>query len=88
MGHMTMAVVRWNIDPADWDIRDAQKIKDHLVTYARPGGIALLHDRYSSTADALEPALQALKPYYQFVTVSQLLNITPGDKGFYSGRYQ
>jgi len=86
MGHTRMAIIRWNVDPADWELKDAQQVKDHLVAMARPGGIVLLHDMYPSTADALGPALKELKPYYQFVTVSQLLNITPGDQGFYSGR--
>lgn len=86
MGHTNMTVVRWNIDPLDWYVKDVQKIKDHLVAYARPGGIVLLHDVHPATADALELILQELKPHYQFVTVSQLLNVTPGDYGLYSGR--
>lgn len=86
MGHTDMTVVRWNVDPADWYVRDAQKVKDHIVAYARPGGIVLLHDAHATTADALELAIRELKPHYRFVTVSQLLNVTPGDRGLYFGR--
>jgi peptidoglycan/xylan/chitin deacetylase (PgdA/CDA1 family) len=83
---MDMAVARWNIDPEDWRFKDAQIVQNNLIAQAKPGGIVLLHDTNASTADALEPALQALKPYYQFVTVSQLLSLSPGDSGYYSGR--
>jgi hypothetical protein len=57
-----------------------------MIAQARPGGVVLLHDSHATTADALEPAIRGLKPHYQFVTVSQLLNVTPGDRGLYFGR--
>ena len=82
--HLT--VVRWNIDPEDWKIKHAGRISERIIAQARPGGIVLLHDVDPATAHALEPTLVALKPRYQFVTVSKLLNLTPGDQGQYFGQ--
>ena len=86
VAHNNLSIVRWNIDPEDWLFRDPAKIQEHLLSQARPGAIILLHDIYPSTVAALEPALQVLKQSYQFVTVSQLLNLTPGDQGQYFSR--
>lgn len=86
LAHADIAVIRWNIDPADWDSKDPQKIQEHLLAYARPGGIALLHDTQPATADALDITLRELKSHYQFVTVSQLLQLASGDHGLYFGR--
>lgn len=84
--HNHLTVVRWNVDPADWKFRDPQGIFEHIVTNARPGAVILLHDLYPSTAAAVDMAIQTLKPHYQFVTASQLLNLSPGDQGQYFGR--
>lgn len=86
MGHNHLTVVRWNVDPEDWKIRDPQKIFEHIVASARPGAVILLHDLYPSTAVAVDMAVQTLKPQYQFVTASQLLDLSPGDQGQYFGR--
>jgi peptidoglycan-N-acetylglucosamine deacetylase len=85
--HNRLTVVRWNVDPEDWKIQDPAKIQEHILTHARPGAIILLHDIYPTTAAALEPTIQALKQQqYQFVTASQMLDLSPGDQGQYFGR--
>lgn len=81
-----MPIVRWDIDPQDWEYRDAGLIAQNLVAHARPGGIILLHDIYPSTLAALEQSIQQLKGQYQFVTASQLMHLEPGDQGQYFGR--
>jgi peptidoglycan-N-acetylglucosamine deacetylase len=86
LSHVGLTVVRWNVDPADWDVQNAPEIQARIIQQTRPGGIILLHDIYPTTADALEPTILALKQQYQFVTVSQLLGLMPGDQGQYFGR--
>lgn len=81
-----MAIVRWDIDPADWEVLDAAKITQSVLEHAKPGGIILMHDIYPTTADALTPAIDQLKLTYQFVTVSQLMQLSPGDQGQFFGR--
>lgn len=84
--HNDLAIVRWNVDPEDWRNRDPAALTQHMVSQARPGAIMLLHDLYPETVAALGPTVQALKPHYQFVTASQLLNLSPGDQGQFFGK--
>lgn len=84
--YIPLTIVRWNIDPEDWKDKNAGNITTRILQQAKPGGIILLHDTSQATASALEPAIIALKPYYQFVTASQLLNLTAGDQGQYFSR--
>lgn len=79
--HMT--IVRWNIDPDDWQVLDSQKVYDNVMATAKPGGVVLMHDIYPSTADALGPVIDSLQQKYQLVTASQLLQIEAGAQGQY-----
>jgi peptidoglycan/xylan/chitin deacetylase (PgdA/CDA1 family) len=84
--HTHLSVIRWNIDPEDWKTHDPVKVHQNIVAHAKPGGIILLHDIEPPTAAALGPAIDSLAPSYQFVTISQLLDLTPGDQGqFFAG---
>ncbi|HEX8762829.1 MAG TPA: polysaccharide deacetylase family protein [Candidatus Saccharimonadales bacterium] len=85
--HNHLSVVRWNVDPEDWKNHNAPKLTEQIVATARPGAIILLHDIYPSTADALDAAMPRLKQQYQLITVSQLLNLSPGDQGQYFSRH-
>lgn len=84
--HNHLTVVRWNVDPEDWKGYTAAKISERIIQAARPGAIILLHDTYPSTVTAIDQAIPVLKQQYQFVTVSQLLNLSPGDQGQYFSR--
>lgn len=84
--HITMPIIRWDIDTQDWMSKNPTAISRHLLEDVHPGGIILMHDRYDATIEALEPALLALKEQYHFVTVSQLLGLSPGDQGQFFSR--
>jgi peptidoglycan/xylan/chitin deacetylase (PgdA/CDA1 family) len=86
--HNNLTIVRWNVDPEDWRVQNPVKIQEQLLAHVRPGAIVLLHDIYPATVAALEPSLQALTQQYQFVTVSQLLDLSPGDQGQFFARYK
>jgi peptidoglycan/xylan/chitin deacetylase (PgdA/CDA1 family) len=87
LAHVDLPTVRWNIDPADWDVRDAAKVRQGIIGHAKPGGIVLLHDTHISTAHAMRGTIRELKRQgYQFVTASQMLQVTPGDRGDYTNR--
>jgi peptidoglycan/xylan/chitin deacetylase (PgdA/CDA1 family) len=88
LAHNNLSIVRWNVDPADWQSLDPVKIDQDLLAHVHPGSIVLLHDIYPTTVAALGPALDVLKQQYQFLTVSQLLDLTPGDQGQYFARYR
>lgn len=83
---VTLPMIRWDIDTDDWSTKDTAKVTEHLMHQAHAGGIILMHDRYQASVDALEPAIQSLKQTYQFVTVSQLMELSPGDQGQFFGR--
>jgi len=86
--HNHLTIVRWNTDPEDWLQKDPSKLGDQLLAHVRPGSIILMHDIYPSTVAALEPVIQKLKQQYQFVTASQLLELSPGDQGQFFARYR
>jgi peptidoglycan-N-acetylglucosamine deacetylase len=88
MAHNNLTVVRWNTDPEDWLSKDPAKITQSLMAHVRPGSIILMHDIYPTTVTALEPILQTLKQQYQFVTASQLLELSPGDQGQFFARFK
>ncbi len=81
-----LAIIRWNIDPEDWHPRKKQFVPDHLAAYARPGGIVVMHDTEGTTADVLDALITQLEPNYKLVTVSEILGLTPGQRGTYFGR--
>lgn len=68
--------IMWSVDPQDWRRPGASVVTSRLVEGAHPGAIMLAHDIHAATIQAM-PAMfdQLLAKGYQFVTVSQLLNI-------------
>lgn len=85
VGTMGMSAVMWSIDTRDWQHRNAQRTIDTVLSQVKDGDIILMHDIYSTTADAavvLIPELTARG--YQLVTVSELAayrgGIAPGHK--------
>lgn len=81
-----LTIVRWNIDPEDWIVKNSDELAARIVQQAKPGGILLLHDTQPHTAAAVQKALPELKARYQLVTVSELLGLSGGDQGQYFGR--
>ena len=85
VGSMGMSAIMWSIDTRDWQHRNAQRTIDTVLSQVKDGDIILMHDIYSTTADAavvLIPELTARG--YQLVTVSELAayrgGIAPGHK--------
>ena len=66
-------LIMWNIDTKDWDTRDAKKTANTVIKKAFNGGIALMHDLYSSNIEALKIMLPELEAKgYKFVTISEM----------------
>ncbi len=70
------STIMWSVDPQDWRRPGASVVTSRLVSGARPGAIMLAHDIHPPTIAAM-PAMfdQLIAQGYQFVTVSQLLNL-------------
>jgi peptidoglycan/xylan/chitin deacetylase (PgdA/CDA1 family) len=68
--------ILWNVDPEDWKRPGVSVVTQRLVEGARPGGILLAHDIHAPTISATPAALdELLRRGFQFVTVSELINI-------------
>lgn len=79
--------ILWNTDPRDWSTDNPQADINDVVAHVRPGAIIIMHDTKHSTAMALPEIIKRLKQQdYRFVTISQLLQLSPDAAGsFYSG---
>jgi len=78
----------WNEDPRDWAAHTPKQVRVAVEKGAHPGGMIILHDVYDTTADSLEPMLHNLKKRgYHFVTVSQLHELQPDQKGMFYGQH-
>lgn len=66
-------IIIWDIDTLDWKYHSSKKIAGRVLSKAKDGDIVLMHDVYSSTANALKIIIPKLKEKgYTFVTVSEL----------------
>lgn len=82
-----MTFMFWNEDPRDWAADTPKQVEAAILASARPGGIVDMHDIYHVTAQALDPTIKKLKrQHFTFVTVSDLLDIKPGQRGDFFGR--
>lgn len=70
------STIMWSVDPQDWRRPGVSVVTSRLINGARPGSIMLAHDIHPPTLQAM-PAMfdQLLAKGYQFVTVSQLMNM-------------
>lgn len=79
LGSMGMAAVMWDIDTLDWKTRNAQNTINVVLNQVKDGDIVLMHDIYSTSADAAEVIIPELvKRGYQLVTVSELARYRGG----------
>ncbi len=79
--------VMWSLDSIDWQLRNAQKVRDRIVAQAFDGAIILAHDIHSPTVDGTLMAIDILlERGYEFVTVSELYRrrgVTMEDGDYY-----
>ncbi len=70
------STILWSVDPQDWRRPGVGVVTSRLVNGAHKGAILLAHDIHAPTIQAMPSTLdQLLAKGYQFVTVSQLMNI-------------
>jgi peptidoglycan-N-acetylglucosamine deacetylase len=68
--------ILWSVDPNDWKRPGVAVVTRRLVEGAHKGAILLAHDIHAPTIVAMPSTLdQLLAKGYQFLTVSQLLNV-------------
>lgn len=84
-------IIGWSVDTLDWKTKDAASIEQAVMSSVKDGAIILMHDIYSSTADACASIVPKLiDEGYQLVTVDQLMyykGIEMQDGVVYSNAY-
>ena len=79
-----LAVLKWSVDPRDWEKTNAWAIDTAVVEQVKDGDVVLLHDMSDSSVDAALAIVDHLQFLgFQFVTVSELvrlrrINLQPG----------
>ena len=65
--------ILWSVDTLDWKYRDAEYVKNHVLSHASDGAINLMHDIHASTAEAIKSIVpELIKRGFQLVTVEDL----------------
>lgn len=74
-------IVRWSVDPRDWESRNTEKVIRAVLDAAEPGSVVLLHDIYATSVEAALYLIDRLREKgCEFVTVKELLErsgVTP-----------
>ena len=79
-----LSLLYWSLDPKDWEIHDAGKITERVVSRAADGDVILMHDMSDSSVDAALAIVDILqKRGFRFVTASELaaekgIDLKPG----------
>lgn len=80
-GLLQVPLVKWSVDPKDWESRDTGKVARAIRENVKPNAIILLHDIYPTSVDAALQMVDTLQAEgYWFVTVEELLllnGVTP-----------
>lgn len=80
-------LIKWSVDPRDWEKRNTAQIVQAVLRDARPNAIILLHDIYPTSVEAALEIVDTLEEEgYWFVTVEELLclnGITPEAETMY-----
>ncbi len=73
LASMGMPAIMWSIDTRDWQHKNPSRTISSVLDHVQDGDIILMHDIYSTTADAAEVIIPELvNRGYQLVTVSEL----------------
>lgn len=71
--NLTVPMIGWNVDSADWLTKDVENIYERVVGSVKDGDIVLLHDLHDETAEAMQQVVPALvEQGFQLVTVEEL----------------
>ena len=75
-GLIQVPMVKWSVDPRDWESRNKDKVVKAVLEAVSDGSIILLHDIYDTSVDAALEIVDRLQAEgYWFVTVEELLAI-------------
>lgn len=68
-----LPLAMWSVDTLDWQLKNAELIKNYVLNTAKDGEIILLHDIHETTVQAMLQVIPELvNRGYQLVTVSEM----------------
>ena len=71
-----MPIIMWNIDTLDWQVRNTDKVYNHILNNISDGDIILMHSLFDTTKNAVIKVLPELyKRGYQVVSVTELASL-------------
>lgn len=71
---MGLEAIQWSVDSLDWEDLSASEISLRVLDGAGPGGIILMHNNGTHTAESLRTVIPSLQGEgYRIVSVSELL---------------
>jgi len=83
-------MILWNVDSKDWESRNKDAIVKAVLSNLDDGDIIVMHDIYSTSADAIEVLVpELIKQGYQLVTIQEMFdtkeNPLIAGKAYYDG---
>ncbi len=73
---VNVPLMLWSVDSEDWRSRDANSIRDRVMSTVFDGAVILMHDVYESTVTGAEWVIDELKKEdYEFVTVDEMVKL-------------
>ena len=64
----------WDVDPLDWNCKDAGTVERRILNKVEDGDIILMHDASATSVQAALDVIDSLtKEGYEFVTVDALI---------------
>lgn len=77
---MGLGIIRWNVDPRNWETQDTAATVEHVLANAEDGNV-IMHDIYDASARAAEILIPELvNQGYELVTVSEAAAVRGGIK--------
>ncbi len=69
-------IITWSVDTLDWKHKNADTVRNHIISHAFDGAIVLLHDLYPTSVQGALGAMKDLQEKgYAFVTVDEMAAI-------------
>ncbi len=69
-----LTFIYWSVDPLDWKNRNANTVRERILSKVQPGSIILLHDIHPTTVAAMPQLLDTMiSRGYKFATTSEIL---------------
>lgn len=85
-----LPIIQWNVDSADWELKNAQRIQQRVLDNTYNGSVILLHDIHQFSVDAVPGIIDGLRAKgFEFITLEEMFG---GTKplyqyfGYYNGK--